>query len=159
MTNLPTLSEVAADPGVIASLPLEVLDAISAQAEEAKKIADAARKAVIGVIESRLAPQITAAFLAKQADTGTVHVAAEGYEVEINRPKRVEWDQSGLQSVWDKIRAAGDDPGEYIKVSMTVDERAYTGWPTFLRSQFAEARTVKTGAVSIKLTPAKSEAA
>jgi hypothetical protein len=67
-------------------------------------------------------------------------------------PKRVEWDQDRLAAVVDRIRAAGDDPAEYVEVTYKVPERAYTAWPEHIRTAFTAARTVRTGKPTFKLT-------
>ncbi len=40
-------------------------------------------------------------------------------------PKRVEWDQAQLAAMVERIRAAGEDPSEYVEISFKVPERAY----------------------------------
>ncbi len=52
----------------------------------------------------------------------------------------------------ERIRAAGDDPVEYIDVAYKVSERKYTAWPENIRAAFAPARTVKTGKATFTLT-------
>lgn len=159
MKNLPTLAQVAADPDILSDLPLETLDAIASTADEAKKTADTVKKVVTGLIEDRLAPGIAAAFAAKESDTGTVHLTRDGFDIEVNRPKKVEWSQPILAEIVAKIAAAGDRPEQYVKTTYAVEERSFTAWPDYLRDQFAPARTVKAGSATIKLSAAKSEAA
>ena len=50
------------------------------------------------------------------------------------------------------IRAAGDDPTQYVDIAIKVPERKYTAWPENIRVAFAPARTVKTGKPSFILT-------
>jgi hypothetical protein len=44
-----------------------------------------------------------------------------------------------------RIRAAGDDPAEYVETTFRVSERKYAAWPTAIREGFEAARTVKPG--------------
>ena len=67
-------------------------------------------------------------------------------------PKRVDWDQRALAAVVERIRAAGDDPSEYIEVTYKVPERKYNAWPESIRASFAPARTVRTGKTTFTLT-------
>jgi hypothetical protein len=57
----------------------------------------------------------------------------------------VKWSQAKLASIVERIRAAGDDPAEYVSTEFKVSERAYGAWPQSIRSIFAPARTVETG--------------
>ena len=66
-------------------------------------------------------------------------------------PKRVEWDQAKLAAMVERIRAAGEDPAEYVEISFKVPERAYAAWPEAIRQGFEPARTVKTGALKVEL--------
>lgn len=51
-----------------------------------------------------------------------------------------------------RIRAAGDDPEEFIETSYRVPERKYAAWPAAIREGFEAARTVKPGKPIFKLT-------
>lgn len=149
--NLPTLRSLAADPATALNLPLDALDALLTECDAEAKITAAAKRAITGEIERRYAAQIAAAYDAKGADTGTVRIADGGYEIVADKVKRVEWDQAALADIRSRIQFSGDDPGEYIKTSYAVDERAYTAWPAHIRDTFAPARTLKPGALSVKL--------
>ena len=52
----------------------------------------------------------------------------------------------------DKVRAAGDDPREYVEITFKVPERAYAAWPERIRNAFEPARTVRTGKPTYRLT-------
>ena len=73
-------------------------------------------------------------------------------------PKRVEWDQTQLAAMVERIRAAGDDPSEYVEIRFKVPERAYVAWPEAIRQGFERARTVKTGALKIAILPQEDRA-
>src|SRR5690606_1229147 len=84
-------------------------------------------------------------------DTGTVRFEDGAVTVIAELPKRVDWDQAQLADLVERISAAGDDPAEYVDVSFKVPERKYTAWPGSTRQSFAPARTVRTGALKVKL--------
>jgi len=84
-------------------------------------------------------------------DTGTVRFDCDGVTVVAELPKRVDWDQALIAGVVERIRAGGDDPGQYVEIAIKVPERKYTAWPDHIRRQFEPARTVRTGKPSISL--------
>jgi hypothetical protein len=49
-------------------------------------------------------------------------------------PKRVDWDQDRLAAMVERIRAAGDDPAEYVDIAFKVPERKYAAWPEAIRA-------------------------
>ena len=55
----------------------------------------------------------------------------------------------------EQIRAAGEDPAEYVTIAMKVAERAYSAWPESIRSAFTPARTVGAGKPSYRIEPRK----
>lgn len=157
--NIPTLDEIAhaADPGALSKLPIDVLAMLVEDAEAAKKRAATVAGLIASALESRFAPAITGAFKAAGKDTGTVRVFDADYDVIADRAKRVDWDQAALAALADKIRQSGEDPADYIKIKYDIEERKYSAWPAGIRAPFEAARTVRPGALSIKL--AKKEAA
>ena len=66
-------------------------------------------------------------------------------------PKRVDWDQEKLAAIVERIRAAGDEPAEYVESSFKVAERSYAAWPTAIREGFEPARTVRPGQLGVQL--------
>ena len=50
-----------------------------------------------------------------------------------------------------RIRAAGNDPAEYVETIFRVSERKYAAWPEAIRQGFEPARTVRPGALKIEL--------
>lgn len=149
--NLPTLRSVATDAGVLKSLPLDAIEALLIECDAENKIVSAAKRAIVAHLEDLYGPQIASAYDAQQKDTGTVRVPDGAYEIVVDRPKRVEWDQAALADIRSKIQFSGDDPSEYIKITYAVEERAYSAWPAHIRSTFDPARTLKPGPVSVKL--------
>lgn len=65
--------------------------------------------------------------------------------------KRVDWDQTMLAGLVERIRADGADPTEYVDVSFSVPERKYTAWPKDIRQEFEPARTVRNGKPKLRL--------
>lgn len=149
--NLPTLTEVAGNPAILSGLSLDALDALMAEATDQGGIVGAVKKAITAHIEAAYAASISAAYSAQDKDFGTVRIPDGGYEIVIDTPKKVEWDQAALAEVRSRIEFSGDDPSEYIKTTLTVDERAYSAWPAMIRKTFEAARSVKPGARSVKL--------
>lgn len=149
--NLPTLTAIAGDPAVIVGLSLDALDVILGECADQVTIAGAAKKAINAYIEKSYAGDIAHAYAAQDKDFGTVRVSDGSYEIVVDTPKRTEWDQSELSAASARITAAGDDPSEYLDVTLSVPERKYTAWPAHIRDVFEPARTVKPGARSIKL--------
>ena len=62
-------------------------------------------------------------------DTGTVRFDEGDFTIVADLPKRVDWDQDRLAATVERIRAAGDDPAEYVDISFKVPERNYVAWP------------------------------
>jgi hypothetical protein len=91
-------------------------------------------------------------------DTGTVRLVDGDFTVVADLPKRVEWDQAKLAAMVERIRAAGEDPAEYVEITFKVPERAYVAWPEAIRQGFEPARTVKTGTLKIDLLPQEDRA-
>jgi uncharacterized protein YdaL len=157
--NLPTLRSIAVDGAVLKDLPLDALDALLSEAEAENKIISAAKRAITSHIDARFAPEIAEAYDIKGADFGTVHVTIGEFDIEVNTPKKAEWDQKKLASIVDEIRTAGDDPTEFVKVEYAVEEKKYAAWPSYLQTKFEPARTLKPGTRTLKLARAKQEAA
>ena len=109
-------------------------------------------------LEVRYAARAAEARRACGKDTGTVRIVDGDFTVVADLPKRVEWDQAKLAAMVERIRAAGEDPAEYVEISFKVPERAYVAWPEAIRQGFEPARTVKTGTLKIDLLPQEDRA-
>ena len=68
-------------------------------------------------------------------------------------PKKVEWDQTQLAALVERIRSGGEDPAEYVSTRLEVAERAFTAWPEAIRQLFAPDRSVRTGKPSFRFVP------
>lgn len=159
MRNTPSLAAIVADPDLLKGYNLADLADLIDFADATKKEAEAAAKLLRGFVLDRNAVAIKAAYDAKGSDTGTVHVFAGGFDLEVNTPKKVEWDQDKLAAACAKIAAAGDNPGEYVKIERKVEEKAFTAWPSLLKRQFADARTLTPGTPTLKIAAASEQAA
>ena len=152
--NTPTVDDL---PGLglqdIAQLPVELLAILQRDVDERIKRDKAAKARLDGALTVRYATRAAEERRAAGKDTGTIHFDDGDFTVVADLPKRVEWDQARLAAMVERIRAAGDDPSEYVEISFKVPERAYAAWPEAIRQGFEPARTVKTGALKIAILP------
>ena len=153
LANRPTLDSIRILPiGEVAALPAEHLALLQ---EDAAAAFDASKKTkdwIDGAISLRFADHVQALRREAGKDTGTVRFEQDGVTVVADLPKRVDWDQSLITAVVERIRAAGDDPTQYVDIAIKVPERKYTAWPESIRTAFAPARTVRTGKPSFRLS-------
>lgn len=152
-SNRPSLNAMGHLPiGEVINLPGEHLALLQ---EEARSTLDMARRAVEwieGAIALRYEQRAIAARGAAGKDTGTVRFEDGPVTVVAELSKKVDWDQRRLADLVERIRAGGEDPGQYVEVSFKVAERAYAAWPERIRTVFEPARTVRTGRQTFKLT-------
>ena len=153
VTNRPTLDSIRTLPiGEVAALPAQHLALLQ---EDTSAALDASKKAkdwIDGAIALRFADHVQALRREAGKDTGTVRFEQDGVTVVADLPKRVDWNQALIAGVVERIRAAGDDPTQYVDIAIKVPERKYTAWPESIRTAFAPARTVRTGKPSFVLT-------
>ena len=145
MLNLPT--------GELAQLPVELLAALQGELDHAAKQLKSASAKFSAALGVRYATRAAEARRACGKDTGTVRLVDGDYTVVADLPKRVDWDQDHLASMVERIRAAGDDPSEYVDVVIKVPERKYAAWPQAIRDGFEPARTVRPGTLKIEIVP------
>lgn len=156
--NRPRLDDMLRLPvDEILALPAEHLALLQEDAATALDEAKRNRDWIESVIAARYGQRAVALRAEQRKDTGTVRFTDGDVAIVSELPKRVEWDQARLAAVVDRIRAAGDDPGEYVDVTYKVPERAYTAWPEHIRTAFTAARTVRTGKATFKLTLTSAE--
>ena len=152
--NTPGIDELIALPaGEIAQLPVELLAAMQREIDAAAKQMKAVTARFNTALEVRYATRATDARRACGKDTGTVRLADGDFSVVADLPKRVDWDQARLAAIVERIRAAGEDPAEYVETSFKVAERSYAAWPEAIRQGFEPARTVRTGTLKIEIVP------
>ena len=129
----------------LAQMPVELLAGLQAELAHATKQLRMATARFNTALEVRYATRAAEAHRACGKDTGTVRLADGDYTVVADLPKRVDWDQEKLAAMVARIRAAGDDPAEYVDLVYKVPERKYTALPESWRKGFEPARTVRTG--------------
>ena len=129
------------------------------QADNEFRDAKAMKQWIDGAISQRFRQTAQTLRQNQGKDTGTVYIKENYVSVAADLPKKTEWDQDKLSVIYESLRAAGEDPDEYLNITFKVDERKYTSWPEHIREQFTPARTLKTGKPIFILRPAKGEAA
>ena len=138
----------------IAQLPVELLAILQHEIGARLKRDKAAKARLDGALNLRYATRAAEDRRAAGKDTGTVRFDDGDFTVIADLPKRVEWDQAQLAAMVERIRAADDDPAQYVDVTIKVPERKYTAWPDAIRAGFEPARTVGSGSPSFRLEPA-----
>ncbi len=152
LSNRPTLATIRQLPvGEMIALPAEYLAMLQADARDAADAAKRLQDWIEAAIALRYQQQAIAARAIAGKDSGTVRFQDGAVEVVVDLPKKVEWDQRHLAALVDRIRAGGEDPGEYVEVSFKVSERAYAAWPERIRTAFEPARTVRTAKPTYRL--------
>lgn len=150
--NRPRLGDLPIMPiGDIAALPAAVLALLQEEAEEAAKAARSLADWLNGAIALRYDDRAGAARRAEGKDTGTIRLEDDEVTVIADLPKRVEWDQARLGEMVARIRAAGEDPAEYVETTFRVSERKYGAWPAAIREGFEAARTLRPGKPTFRL--------
>lgn len=137
--------------GEIVALPAEQLALLQDAANEALRSAKTTSDWLEGAIALKYTDRAVMARMEASKGTGTVRFDDGAVTVIADLPKRVDWDQAQLAELVERISAAGDDPTEYVDVSFKVPERKYAAWPESIRQNFEPARTVRTGALKVKL--------
>ncbi len=157
--NTPTPDDLPGlSPQEIAALPVELLAILQREIDERLKRDKAAKTRLDAALTVRYASRAAEERQAEAKDTGTVRFDDGDFTVVADLPKRVEWDQSRLAAMVERIRAAGDDPAEYVDIAFKVPERKYAAWPDAIRQGFEPARTVKTGALKVEIRPQGGDA-
>ena len=152
--NTPTTDDLPElDPKEIAGLPVELLAVLRHEIEARLKRDKAAKARLDGALSLRYATRAAEERRAAGKDTGTIRFDDGDFTVIADLPKRVEWDQAQLAAMVERIRASGDDPAQYVDVTIRVSERKYAAWPQAIRAEFEPARTVRTGTLKVELLP------
>jgi hypothetical protein len=155
-TNRPRLDGIGhIRIGELAQLPAENLALLQEDAAAALEASKRLKEWIDAAIVLRFADRAQALRHEAGKDTGTVRFEQDGVTVVADLPKKVDWDQRVIAGVVERIRASGEDPGQYVDITIKVPERKYTAWPESIRAAFAPARTVRTGKPSIILTLAE----
>ena len=128
----------------IAGLPVELLAILQREIDERLKRDKAAKTRLDAALIVRYATRAAEERQAQTKDTGTVRFDDGDFTVVVDLPKRVEWDQSQLAAMVERIRAAGDDPAEYVDTTFKVPERKYVAWPDAMGEDKNEIRAAVT---------------
>lgn len=156
--NTPSVDDMLnMQTGELAQMPVELLAGLQAELAHATKQLRMASARFNTALEVRYATRAAEARRACGKDTGTVRLADGDYTVVADLPKRVDWDQEKLAAMVARIRAAGDDPAEYVDITFKVSERKYTAWPDAIREGFEPARTVRTGTLKVEIVPQEGD--
>lgn len=151
LQNIPSVSDLIKDASSVVELDIETIGILLEDAKALSAAATKVSRALQGEVEERFKNDIRDAYAAKKADTGTITLPVGAWTVEVNRPKKVEWDQKELQTIYTSIKDAGGDPHDFMEVNLVVTEKAYGAWTETMQKKFAAARTVVPGNVSIKI--------
>ena len=135
----------------IVALPAVELGRLQKEAEDALRKAKLTVAWLDGALNQKYAERAKAARADAGKDFGVVRLTDDGVTVVADIDKRVEWDESQLSALMERIAADGENPRDYLEVSLRVSERKYAAWPPHICKVFEPARTVRTGKESFEL--------
>ena len=147
-----TLEELLNEPPArLDALPISLLANLQTQAQS--HLAQASQIVAIlhGVFSRRYAAGLNT--------TGTHRRIDGDYEIRIEVPKNVAWDQAKLAAAIETILGWGENPADYVDTKLSVSETSYKAWPPAIRDLFTPARTVKPGKKKFEVALAQKEAA
>ena len=136
----------------IAALPAETLAMLQEETDAQLKAVRATVAKLDQALAVRYGDKANTARRRAGKDTGTVRIEDGSVTIVADLPKRVDWDQAQLAAMVARIRAAGEDPAEYVDIAFKVPERKFGAWPESIREGFAAARTVRPGKPTFRLT-------
>ncbi|MEQ1917518.1 MAG: hypothetical protein ABL856_12420 [Gallionella sp.] len=147
------------DQGVtaITALPAEELQSLHINLQTAQRQIKQAVDLVNAALDQRYGAQAAAARRASGKDFGVCHLTDGPLRITVEQPKRVAWDQQKLAALAARIAAAGENVGDFVDVEYSISESRYTNWPSTLKEQFADARTVKPGKPSYRIALVSEE--
>lgn len=135
----------------IVALPAAELARLQNDADEALRKAELTAAWLDGALTRKYAERAKAARADANKDFGAARFTDGDVTVVANLPKKVEWDQRDLADLVERIKTEGDDPRDYVEVSLKVSERKYGSWPQHIRSLFEPSRTVRSGKETFEL--------
>lgn len=152
IANHLTLGDLTTMPAAeLAATAADQLALLQEDVERALATAKTAKERLDDALALKYGERAQAARRAEGKDTGVTRLEDGQVLVIAELPKRVDWDQPMLAALAERIRGSGEDPAEYLDITMKVPERKYAAWPETIRSAFAPARTVKTGKPTFRL--------
>ena len=135
----------------VAVLDTEVLASLLDQADAHLRQARAIKDGLEDAIARRYSDRAALTRHQRNKPTGIIRFDDGPFVVIADLPKKPEWDQLQLADIVGQIKAAGDNPLEYVEVSYRVSESRYNAWPTSIRQAFEPARTLKVGKPTFKI--------
>lgn len=135
----------------IIGLPATELARLQHEADEALLEAKLTVAWLDGALTQKYAERAKAARADADKDFGVARFVDGSVTIVADLPRKVEWDQRDLAGLVERIKADGEDPRDYVEVSLKVAERSYTSWPTHIRSMFEPSRTVRAGKETFEL--------
>lgn len=139
----------------IVALPASELARLQHEAEGALRKAKLAVAWLDGALLQKYGERARSARAEEGKDFGVARFADGGITVVSDLPKTVDWDQHELSQLVERIKAEGEDPRDYVEVSLKVSERKYGAWPSHIRTLFAPARTVRPARQTFQLIAGK----
>lgn len=137
--------------GEIVALPSAELARLQHEADEDLRRAKLTAAWLDGALFMKYGARAKAARGEADKDFGAARFADGDVIIVADLPKRVDWDQHELGQLVERIKSEGEDPREYVEVSLKVSERKYASWPSHIRSLFEPARTVRAGKETFQL--------
>ena len=135
----------------LAALPTGELARLQKEADDNLRKAKLTVAWLDGALTNKYADRARAERANDNKDFGLARFQDGDVTVVADLPKKVEWDQHELGEIVERIKAEGEDPRDYVEVSLKVSERKYAAWPPHIRRVFEPARTVRTGKGSFEL--------
>ena len=135
----------------IVALPAAELARLQKDADEALRKAKLTVAWLDGALTQKYAERAKAARADADKDFGVARFTDGDVTVVADLPKKIEWDQRDLADLVERIKAEGEDPRDYVEVSLKVSERKYGSWPRHIRSLFEPSRTVRAGKETFEL--------
>jgi hypothetical protein len=152
MRNLTIAWLDEASPSEVAALGPGELQALATQVDEAAEALKRRKDVLETGLGLRYVDRARQRLNAEGKDTGTAWLEDDGFEIVVEVPKRVDWNQEKLAAAYQKIPA--DERDQYVRVTYAIDERKFAAWPEALQAFFRDARTVKTGKPRFRLIAA-----
>lgn len=135
----------------IVALPAAELARLQKDADEVLRKSKLTVAWLDGALTQKYAERAKAARADTSKDFGVTRFTDGDVTVVADLPKMVEWDQLDLADLVERIKAEGEDPRDYVEVSLKVSERKYGSWPKHIRSLFEPSRTVRPGKETFEL--------
>jgi hypothetical protein len=135
----------------IVALPPAELARLQKEADQALRNAKLTVAWLDGALSQKYAEPAKAARAEAEKDFGVVRLSDGDITIVADIDKKVEWDQGQLSALMERIAADGENPRDYVEVSLRVSERKYASWPPYIRKAFEPARTVKAGRETFEL--------